>query len=440
MAERGDHDALIRTLSSELTPVRRLWPAWARTLAFVAIGGVIGAGLILVSGPGYLRDKLSGGPMGILEVVSATLTATLAAGAAFQLATPGRSRWFALLPVPTFLVWLAASGWSCWSTAASGAEAGPPDLPQSCFKFIVAMSLPLSLALFLMLRRAYSVSPTLTATMAGLASASGAAVLLDIIHPFGITAMDLLAHGAAIALVIGLNRLISGRALRRVALVLAAALSINTAAAQEARPIVVELFTSQGCSSCPPADALLLEFSRKRPDLLPLAFHVDYWNRLGWTDPFSSPAYTARERLHAARLGEPTVYTPEMVVDGRRAVIGSDRRDVEAAIDAARSQAETLASVGVRRVGPREVAIAVGAGSGVASVLLVGFDRSHTTPIGRGENGGRTLQEANIVRSFGRVGEWRGAALDLRLPAPEGERLAVLLEAEDGRIVGAGVL
>jgi hypothetical protein len=226
--------------------------------------------------------------------------------------------------------------------------------------------------------------------------------------------------------------------LRPLSLALAAALLGPTAARAAERPVVVELFTSEGCSSCPPADALLTELSRSRSDLLPLAFHVTYWNGLGWRDPFSLDAATARQRTYGARFGDGS-YTPEMVVDGVKGLVGSDRGEAAAAIAQAGRQAETDAAIHLRRQ-DGTVAIAVGAGSGRGKVLLVGFDPEHRTAVGRGENTGRTLLESNIVRSIRAVGEWSGAALDLSAPVPAGEDLAVLLEAPDGRIVGAARL
>lgn len=210
------------------------------------------------------------------------------------------------------------------------------------------------------------------------------------------------------------------------------------AAAAERRPIVVELFTAQGCSSCPPADELLNELARTRRDVLPLAFHVDYWNRFGWNDPFSSAEATERQRVYANRSSDPTLFTPQMIVDGTQAIIGSDVDAINTALDTAESDVVTLASVSLKAVA-REVVISVGAGTGTADIVLVGYDRTHTTPVGRGENGGRTLTESNIVRSIDSVGSWTGAALSVRRKIPAGQLLAVLLTAPDGRIVGAAI-
>jgi hypothetical protein len=213
-----------------------------------------------------------------------------------------------------------------------------------------------------------------------------------------------------------------------------AGFSGHVAAAAE-RPIVVELFTSQGCSSCPPANAYLNDLSKQRADVLALAFHVTYWDYLGWKDPFSLQTATDRQARYGQRFGDGS-YTPEIVVDGSSGLVGSYRDDVNKAIAKARSVITTEADV---RVVAREgkVSIDIGAGQGTAKVLLVGFDREHVTAIGRGENRGRTMAESNIVRSFRPVADWRGTPVHIEQPRPDGEEVAVVLEAPDGRIVGA---
>jgi hypothetical protein len=218
---------------------------------------------------------------------------------------------------------------------------------------------------------------------------------------------------------------------------LIAGLSPVAAIAAE-RPVVVELFTSQGCSSCPPANAYLNELSRNRRDILPLAFHVTYWDRLGWKDPFSLSAATQRQDQYGHRFGDGS-YTPEMVVDGAASMVGSDRGDVASAIEKAKRHSQTAAAVRVTRNG-EQISIQVDSGSGAAKVLLIGFDHEHTTAIGRGENSGRTLTEANVVRSIRSVGQWSGTPLRLSEPFPEGQDVAVVLEAPDGQIIGASRL
>jgi hypothetical protein len=128
------------------------------------------------------------------------------------------------------------------------------------------------------------------------------------------------------------------------------------------RPVVVELFTSQGCSSCPPANAYLNELSKGRGDVLALAFHVTYWDRLGWKDPFSMQAATQRQDVYGHRFGDGS-YTPEIVVDGAASMVGSDRGDVGSAIEKAERNGRTAAAVSVTRNGG-QVSIQVGAGSG----------------------------------------------------------------------------
>jgi hypothetical protein len=222
-----------------------------------------------------------------------------------------------------------------------------------------------------------------------------------------------------------------------ISLALIAGLSPAASLAAE-RPVVVELFTSQGCNSCPPANAFLNEMSKQRRDVLALAFHVTYWDRLGWKDPFSMEAATRRQDVYGRRFGDGS-YTPEMVVDGAASMVGSARGEVNSAIENAKRNSRTAASVSLTKNG-EQVSIEVGAGSGSGNILLIGFDHEHTTAVGRGENSGRTLVEANVVRSIRSVGQWSGTPMRISERFPEGQDVAVVLEAPDGRIIGASRL
>jgi hypothetical protein len=225
--------------------------------------------------------------------------------------------------------------------------------------------------------------------------------------------------------------------------VLLSALFVATTVRAAPRPVVLELFTSQSCSSCPPADALLADLAVSQTDVLPLDFHVDYWNYLSWRDRFSLPAATARQRAYAAALGA-EVYTPQMVIDGTAQVVGSNRAAVTAALAHARaamtkqapgtSPTLTLTDRGGR------LALDVGAGATGATLLLLGFDPMHVTQVGAGENAGRTLTEVNVVRSIKQLPAWNGAATSLLFDKPAGARTAVLLQAADGRILAAASL
>lgn len=205
------------------------------------------------------------------------------------------------------------------------------------------------------------------------------------------------------------------------------------------RPVVVELFTSEGCSSCPPADALLAELAG-RPDVLALSFHVDYWDRLGWKDPFSSPAATERQQRYAALLGLATVYTPQIVVDGKWQAVGSDRAEVDHALVSARGEHTELPVAIDLDHGRARIEFGRAQRPVSARVLLVGFDRRHVTAVARGENAGRTLTHADVVRSItelAQVGDVRGA-IEAPLPS-HGERVAAIIQSADGTILGAAV-
>lgn len=205
------------------------------------------------------------------------------------------------------------------------------------------------------------------------------------------------------------------------------------------RLVVAELFTSQACSSCPPADALVTELVDSQPDLLALTFHVTYWNSLGWHDPFSLEDATERQRRYVALSVSPQVYTPAMVVDGRLDAVGSDRPAVLAALTRARQDQLAAATIDVTRQGST-IAVSVGSGVGRGKVVLLGYDRLHRTVVGRGENGGRTLRETNIVRSITDLGTWTGTPMRFDRSMPAADAAAVILQAIDGRILGAATV
>jgi len=232
-------------------------------------------------------------------------------------------------------------------------------------------------------------------------------------------------------------------------LLLAAALGSGFATpgrAQDKAPVVVELFTSEGCSSCPPADALLGELAQ-RPDIVALAFHVDYWDYIGWKDPYGSPLATQRQHDYAAALRLHMVYTPQMVVDGRTDVVGSERGDVAAAIDKAVAQPKLAVAIEKDGSGYRVVIPAADAESagGPATVWLALFDSERETRVARGENGGRTLKEYNIVREWRQIGTWKGDALTLPIDAamddPNRNGCAVIVQSGPvGPILGAAIM
>ncbi len=228
---------------------------------------------------------------------------------------------------------------------------------------------------------------------------------------------------------------------------MAAALPAGTARATEAQPVVVvELFTSQGCSSCPPADRYLGEIAR-RPDVLALSWHVDYWNYIGWADPFASKLATERQRNYSHHLNMRYVYTPQMVINGVSEGVGSERQTINPLIKAGVEDGAQRQHVVVARDRERKLAIHVDAGATgePATVWLVGFDRQRATQVLRGENAGETLQEFQIVRSCEAIATWNGEALDVTVAADQvggdgGAAVLVQLGGGTGRIVGAVLL
>jgi hypothetical protein len=214
------HDRLIRGLADDLKPVRRLTPPVLRALGWLAVVAALGAGLAAFAHVDAMWQRVTAAPDLWLAVIGSALTAVLAAIAAFELSQPDAPRGWGLLPLPAALLWIAASGFGClraWiapqTHVADMAEA------RDCLIFIVALSVPLSALLLLMLRRGFTLYPGLTAAVAGLAVAAAAATLLNFFHPYDAAATDLAVHAAAVVIVIAINRTLGGRFLAAPALV-----------------------------------------------------------------------------------------------------------------------------------------------------------------------------------------------------------------------------
>jgi hypothetical protein len=228
------------------------------------------------------------------------------------------------------------------------------------------------------------------------------------------------------------------RVMIRHVLACVAVFGVMTGAACAApRPVVVELFTSQGCSDCPPADALLRHVQATDPDILTLDLHVTYWDNGAWMDPFSLQAATDLQNRYASLRGSTEVYTPEAVVDGKAQFVGSDKAAMAAAIERARA-ANTRSDATPMSVSTSkgELSVRVGPGTGIATVWLFGFDPERTTKVRGGENGGTTLMEVNVVRSITKLGSWNGQPLERSIQVPAGTKFAVLLQRSDGTILG----
>ncbi|HWU88772.1 MAG TPA: DUF1223 domain-containing protein [Kofleriaceae bacterium] len=207
-------------------------------------------------------------------------------------------------------------------------------------------------------------------------------------------------------------------------------------------PVILELFTSQGCSSCPPADRYLASLARTGQlggrAIVPLSFHVDYWNDLGWVDPYSLPAWTERQRQYARALGDDRVYTPEVVVGGAAGMVGSHAQKVAAAIASAARPALLAATATWARDHVEVTAEA----PADADVLVAVWEEARTIAVTRGENTGETLTNHRIVRRLDRVAA-AGKRGTLRVaidPAWRGTGAVVFAQRADKRIVASALL
>ena len=248
--------------------------------------------------------------------------------------------------------------------------------------------------------------------------------------------------------------------IRRVAggLTLLLSVSLGGAGLAAAGPsAVIELYTSQGCSSCPPADRMATELSES-DDLIVLSLPVDYWDYLGWKDTLARREHTNRQKAYSRVLGNSGVYTPQMVINGREHVVGSDQQGIDIALKRQVNRfgglpvpvsLTTSGDVLSVHVGAAEGRTAEWINGNMATLWLVLYERSHEVPIGRGENRGRTVTYTNVVTHLQPVGMWKGG--EKRLDLPKDEILkngdigcAVLVQLEvsgrPGPILGAAKL
>jgi len=212
-------------------------------------------------------------------------------------------------------------------------------------------------------------------------------------------------------------------------------------------PVIVELFTSEGCSSCPPADALLAKLDQERsakgPEVLILGEHVDYWNELGWKDRFSSSAYSRRQRQYVSRFRLNSAYTPQAVIDGRYQLVGNDESMVREKIAAAAATAKDA----VIRLSWKngKLGIDVESPGKSAEILLAVTENGLSTSVSRGENGGRTLRHSGVVRELRTVGSLKSGRFSSLVPISPGRdwtqenlRIVVFAQKPDsGEIIGA---
>lgn len=197
-------------------------------------------------------------------------------------------------------------------------------------------------------------------------------------------------------------------------------------------PVLVELFTSQGCNSCPPADRVLAELAQE-PDVVVLSEHVDYWNYLGWRDPYSQAQFSERQGEYARRLSRQGVYTPQAIVDGRIEVLGSDERRLRQAIAQAAAAPKVAVSIGEAR---REGSQVMAGVSGPGALWVAVAEERVAGDVTRGENAGRRLSHAAVVRVLKKVSP---GAVTLDLPAGAGRngwRVVAFAQAPDGRVTG----
>jgi hypothetical protein len=209
-------------------------------------------------------------------------------------------------------------------------------------------------------------------------------------------------------------------------------ISLSAAAPASGVAGVVELFTSQGCSSCPPADRLLSRIAAD-PSMVALSFPINYWDFIGWKDTLALPEFTARQKAYAAALGEQRVYTPEAVVDGLVDAVGSDKQAIERAVRTARDRKGALSVPVQLHEHSGVLQIDIGAGSATqAGIYVLRVAKSRTVRIERGENSGHSVTYTNVVRAIHKVGEFDGKPESLKLTELKGDDEGYVVLVQEG--------
>lgn len=209
-------------------------------------------------------------------------------------------------------------------------------------------------------------------------------------------------------------------------------LTLATAADAETNPVVVELYTSQGCSSCPPADEYLRRELAEREDVIALAFHVDYWDYIGWKDIHANPAYTQRQHTYARAAGHRSVYTPQMIVNGKDHVVGAHPNKVEGFINA-HSSKESAVDLTLERTGNKLKISAKADLTAPMQVHVIRYKDAEKVSIKHGENAGRVLTYANIVSEWDVVKDWNGKSdLSMSVRVKGEAPVVVLIQHENG--------
>lgn len=219
-------------------------------------------------------------------------------------------------------------------------------------------------------------------------------------------------------------------------------LSLMASVSVTAAPVltVVELYTSQGCSSCPPADKLISQLADE-PNVLALSFHVDYWDYIGWKDPFALKKSTYRQRAYAERLVLPYVYTPQIIVGGSMDVVGSHTNEVRAHVQNMVNRTRSAPQINLTVVDRSTVALSPMSLTAPLEIWQIDYTPHSQTQVLLGENKGKRLTHRNSVRAFERLGTWRGEGTQVRLKNLSSETSAILLqEANSGPIRAAFVV